>query len=388
MTISDRFPRIACPGTGRTAVQLTSGPGYCYPLYYFIPSITADGRYMVYHWEHEGEIQLYRLDLQTAESVQLTRGTCPDAGWKPWGVDPARGILGDRSALAVARGEVVYFDGNAARAVHVESQADRPLFALSDDRFPLAQNGCTPDGQWFVYIHADRDQYMRLLAKQAEEPGYFRHHAHECEAVALCAHHLGTGEDRTLIRINCPIHHVFAYDDRHVVFCHPPGEKLGMMWTDLKGGWYTLMRPQDEAGGKICHYVATAKGIDYEVVQRNDGRARCGRYNPFTHARYEFEVPSVSHVGCDPSGERFFVDAGGGCIRALLEHDPEGKDNWIDLAGPWKAYGKGQKTHLHPRITPDSRWIQLVGGDPASETNHIFLLDLGDVPVTAGLPPV
>jgi hypothetical protein len=39
------FPRIAAPGTGRPAIQLTSGPAFNYPLYYYIPSITRDGRF-------------------------------------------------------------------------------------------------------------------------------------------------------------------------------------------------------------------------------------------------------------------------------------------------------------------------------------------------------
>ncbi len=83
MELSPEFKRLKAPGTGRLAVQLTSGRAQCYPLYYFIPSITRDGRYLVYHRAAKGELQLYRLDLRTAESVQLTHATCADTQWRP-----------------------------------------------------------------------------------------------------------------------------------------------------------------------------------------------------------------------------------------------------------------------------------------------------------------
>jgi hypothetical protein len=50
-----------------------------------------------------------------------------------------------------------------------------------------------------------------------------------------------------------------------------------------------------------------------------------------------------------------------------------------DLTGPWRTYGSGQKSHFHPQLTPDRRWILFTGGDADSETNHLFLLDVSDL---------
>ena len=47
--ISHHFQRLKAPETGRLVVQLTSGDAQCYPLYYFVPTITRDGRFLVYH---------------------------------------------------------------------------------------------------------------------------------------------------------------------------------------------------------------------------------------------------------------------------------------------------------------------------------------------------
>ena len=67
--LSDKFKRLKAPGTGRRAIQLTWGKGTCYPLYYFIPSLTRDMKYLVHHRAEAGQVQLHRLNLQTGESV-------------------------------------------------------------------------------------------------------------------------------------------------------------------------------------------------------------------------------------------------------------------------------------------------------------------------------
>jgi hypothetical protein len=72
----------------------------------------------------------------------------------------------------------------------------------------------------------------------------------------------------------------------------------------------------------------------------------------------------------------------------LVRHDPEGEGVWAPLIGNWPTYGGGQKSHFHPQVTPDRRWILFTAGDPATETNHIYLLDIADLTPTEGIPEV
>ena len=76
--LSSRFPRVQVPMTNRTAVLVTSGGFTNYPLYYFAPSITKDGRYLIY----------YHYD------VNITRPPTPKpaSGW--YTVDGYDAILG------------------------------------------------------------------------------------------------------------------------------------------------------------------------------------------------------------------------------------------------------------------------------------------------------
>ncbi len=381
--LATNFPKIKTPGTGRTAYQLTSGNATCYPLYYFIPSLSHDSRYLVYHRAGDGEVQLHRLDLLTGKTLALTTADDPHAGWMPWDTDPGKGILDHRSVLNVARNEVIYFAHNEARIVHLDTLADRLLFRLPAGRIATGQNCVSPDGRYFFYIHHDAKLESLIYATQP----YARHLSKGTE---LVRHDLDTGESHLVIRLNSPFHHVHPCGNQHLVFSSPALEMAPLM-TDYEGGWFTQLRTQDSESRTTCHYASTQRGLHYELTGHTP--TKTGILCPRTHQRREFTCPPLSslHVGFDTTGRRFTVDGlegeTGRTLHTLPSLSPENKPDWFRLCGPWFTYGKtGQKTHTHPRITPCERWVQMVGGDPASGTNHIYLLDISDVPPTRGLP--
>ncbi len=381
-TLATSFPTGTVPGSDRLVRQLTTGPGTCYPLYYYIPTITTDGRQLVYHRAHDGEVQLHRLDLATGESVTLTKADAPDAHWRNWCTDPGSGVLDHRSVLDRTGNAVLYFDGPDVHRVGLDGDGDEHLFSIGSDRRAIGQNCVTPDGEWFVYIHHDRALFDRMTAGD----GVTRH---ESRGTVLAAYCLRTGEHRELLRINSPIHHVLPYDDRRLIFCHPATEN-GMLLTDIDGGWYTHMRTQDASGGTVCHHLATAAGITYEVLG-GDGGLVGGIWDPSTHASREFPLPDhfgYTHTGYDPAGQCFFYETAGDHghgIHWLVEHDPDGSDEWQPIVNDWPTYGGGQKAHFHPQITPDHRWMLVTAGDQKTETNQIYLVDVADLEPTAGL---
>lgn len=393
MVIGNSFARSTAPGSGRATVQLTQGDAFCYPLYYFIPSLTSGAETLIYHRAAEGEVQLHALDLVSGDSRQLTHASSPDTHWMPWCVDSGRGVLDHRSVLNVPRDEVVYFDGNDVRAVSIETDSmeagsetsDRLLFRLPDDRLAIGQNCVSADGAWLIYIHHDRDSYAAIYPD-----GVFQPNRCGSRGTILAAFNMDTGEHRDLLAINSPIHHVLPWRGDQFIFCHPATED-GMLLTDIRGGWYTHMRTQDSLGGTVCHYVATDRGVAYEVLRRPDG-VRSGIYDPATHRRYEFPLPvefGYTHTGRDPDGRLWFYENSTSDrhdLHALVEHRPDGEDVWLALSGNWKTFGGGQKSHFHPQLTPDRKWILMTGGDPQTETNHVFLLDVSDLGDTRGVP--
>lgn len=374
LRLSDKFPRIQAPGTGRLAVQLTAGGEANYPLYYFIPSVSRGGKYLVYHHYENKMVQLWRLNLETAEAVQLTHATGTNTDWHPWSSERGLGgVMDYRSTLNVARNLVIYFDRNQARTVDLETLQDEPLFELSADREAIGQNTTTLDGQWLAYIDAPAG---------AQNP-------RSCHGAKLMAYNFDTHEQRVLFTIDNAIHHVLTYDNEHFIVNHPPGHN-GSIWTDLTSGrWKELREGDPGIKGHICHQIPTALGISYEVF----GAGPCvisGLYDPFTRRRFEFCLPpafAYTHTGWDRAGRLWFWETTGKAGHSLwyLEKmDPVTGGVFKPLTGHWPLAASGQRGHFHPQLTPDRRWIIMTGGDEQQRA-QVFLLDASDLPDTVGV---
>lgn len=376
MKVSDKFPRIKAPGTGRLAVQLTFGSEACYPLYYFTPSISRDGKYLVYHRYENKAVQLYRLNLATAESVQLTHATGKNTDWRPWQREPGLGgIMDYRSTLNVARNLVIYFDRNEAHSIDLETLKDELLFTLPEGREPIGQNTTTPDGQWLGYIDAPAG---------AENPK-------QTKGAKLMGYNFDTKEQRTLCVVDNAIHHVIAYDNEHFMVNHPPGHN-GIIWTDLTSGKWSELREGDPGvKGHSCHQLPTALGITYEVF-RAGPCVVSGLYDPFTRKRFEFELPEkfgYTHTGFDPLCKLWFWETTGKIGHSLWYLDKIDKTTggvFKPLTGNWPNSTPQQRGHFHPQITPDRRWILMTAGDERKHS-QVFLLDITDVPDTQGITP-
>lgn len=364
------------PETGREVVQLTSARANSYPLYYFVPSVTADGRYLVLHSERTGTVQLHRLDLATGELGQLTDGSTWDAGWAVWCVWRLRGIYGHLSALSPVGDEVYYCQDDEIRASSVSTFADRLVARLPEGRMPIAQNAVSPDGRLLAIVHVDAREYTRRLRERevAENMGRFDwgrdHHRwfrNDLET-ALDVVDTATGELRRVITTDFHFHHVLWVDDRTILVNHPK-DVAGMWVVDVDGGNVRHLRPHthpEAHSAVVNHQVVTAAGIAYEAVDYHDDGTRTnylGRYHPaddtFTEGR--LPVPGYVHVGFDPAGELDLIEHasrdGHELLRVLPSETPGGDlrvERIRRLASP---YREEQRSHAHPFLSPDRRWL-------------------------------
>ncbi len=407
--LSENFNRRVL-ANGRKVVQLTMGEAFCYPLYYYIPSLSKDLKYLVYHRAEKNEVQLHRLDLGSGESVQLTHGTAGKTGWDNWDDEAGSGILDHRSVLNVATGEVVYFAGESGKevcSVNLETLVQKSWFDLPDEYYAGGQNCISPDGKYLVYItNPVGSKYLEPLPDKPSK---------------VMAFEFSSGEQTTLCEVFFHIHHVIPYGNEHFVVCHTPNG-CGLLLTSLTEGGYTVLRAGDpgllvkendpKIGGHACHYLTTRHGISYEVIPFATGVEQgeeyqqavgvsggffAGLYDPITRARFEFPLPDhfqTTHMGWDPEGLRWFWEitpswgtASPHKLVYLRRIDSSGKAEFMDLTSEWMNYGTKQKSHHHPQLTPDPNWLLFVAGDDATETNHIFLLNVSDLPETDGVGP-
>ena len=115
------------PLTGRRVCQLTNSPAEDYHLYFYNPSITPDGKYLIFFSERTGVSNLFRLDLQSGVIVQLTDALPVRAEYWPF-TEAVQGVGACLPAIGNGGQEVFYFEGTDLFAVEIESLKRRQLF--------------------------------------------------------------------------------------------------------------------------------------------------------------------------------------------------------------------------------------------------------------------
>lgn len=389
---------------GRAITKLTDGLSNAYPLYYFVPSVTPDERYFVFHGERSGEVQLYRVDLKTGAIGQLTDGHTRDAGWAIWCEWHLNGVYNHLSAINPQTGELFYFQDREIRATNVATFANRRIADLPAGRMPIGQAAFTPNGRWFGFIHADEARYRALLANREHETlaGRFDwerdHHDRFRNAIGstLALIDAATGEMRTVLEADYHFHHVLFIDDNTILINHPRGV-AGMWSVRIDGSDIRHLRPSGSPGAhnaSINHQVVTARGIAYEAVGPGGNDVRqiwLGIFHPESGQWEEGLLPNrgYAHVGFDPAGTFGFIENAGARHEILMVHPaatPGGPLRTEVLHLLRSPDHNDQRHHAHPALSPDRRTLYFT--DWSSEGfAQICALDVADLTARA-LPAI
>jgi hypothetical protein len=385
------------PDTGRTVTRLTDGRSNSYALYYFVPSVTPDGRYLVFHSERSGEVQLYRLDLASGEIGQLTDGHTRDSGWAVWCEWHVDGIYTHLSAIHPITGEVWYFQDDDIRATNVASFANRRVGNLPPGRMPIGQAAFSPNGKWFGYIHADAASYTALLRDREArtKAGTFswdrEHHTSFRNAVSstLVLVDTATGAQRNVITTDFHFHHVLFVDNKTILLNHPK-ECAGMWVIGTDGGMIRHLRPADAPGAHgamVNHQVITERGIAYEsVVYFPGGRETYfGMYDPATDRFTEALLPADGyvHVGFDPAGRFEFAESAGETHKLLaVHHQPDGSLTTSLLRRLSSPAHDDQRHHAHPFLAADRKRLYFTDWSPEGFA-QVCAMDIADLVAAA-----
>ena len=113
-------------------IQLTNSPAEDYHLYFYNSTVTSDDRYLIFLSERTGISNLFRLDIQNGEIVQLTDAAPTRADYYPFTYKRVYGV--GACLPAIGAQEVFYLVGNDLYGVHVENLKTRHLWHVPDDR--------------------------------------------------------------------------------------------------------------------------------------------------------------------------------------------------------------------------------------------------------------
>lgn len=383
------------PETGRALTRLTDGSSNSYALYYFVPSVTPDGRFLVFHSERSGEVQLYRLDLATGAIGQLTDGHTRDAGWAVWCEWHLDGIYNHLSAINPVSGEVWYFQDDELRATNVASFANRLVRKLPSGSMPIGQSAFSPDGNWFAYIRADEALFRAsLTTREAKtKAGQFRRtpdHQDWRNALptTLALVDTRTGDEREVTTTGYHFHHVLFVDNDTLLINHPRNV-AGMWLINRDGSARRHVRPETAPGAHgamVNHQVITARGVAYEAVAYHSDGSRdtwLGLYDPRRNRFSERLLPTDGyvHVGFDPAGRFDFVENSGKAHTILTAHAGTNTDMPLvtkvlrTLSSPDHD---DQRHHAHPFLAADRQRLYFTDWS-ASGHAQVCALDVSDL---------
>ena len=375
------------PATGRAITQFTSADANSYPLYYFIPSHTADSRYVCFHSERTGYVQLYRLDTETGEIAQLTDGRTRESGWAIWCEPHLRGIYNHLTALNVVTNDAFYFQDEEVRAANLITLENRHICDIPG-RISIGQTGLSPNGKAFAFIHADREHFTQAYSEREALQNMKRFEwegGHQgwrnrvpCTISLIDAE---SGHIRDVIELDYLVHHVFYLDADRLLVNHPK-DTHGMWIVNLDGSGVRTLRPEDKHGS-IVHQVVTANGIYYEAVKRSDnGRENWfGRYDVATDTWDEVQMDGLGyvHTGFDPAGKfLFFENDDGGTHQILSAHHPHDLDRYeLRVLKTLTPIQRGQRFHAHPFLAPNRK--QLFYSEVIDGFSQVCALDVEDL---------
>ena len=369
MSVGRRFPpewlQQTDAQTGRAVRQLTS-VGHNYHLYFYNPSVTPDGRYLVFYSERTGRANLFRLDLGSGEIVQLTDASPARADYWPFS-PPVLGVAICLAALGDGGRRAFYFEGPALKSVHLETFETRTVLTVPPDRRPSmlhanAAGDTLVFATWDEALFAERSRRAYAGEVFADEAFF------QTTTSTILRVDVATGASEEVLRKpNFWVNHVLLHPTRRnlLLFCHeftPDRDRMWLLDTDTGACGPIPGQGADEwyehefwsaDGERVCVHGGWHGVTDRAFV------ARC-QPDGTGWERFAHTTPGrvYAHYSLHPSGQGFVTDgeARPNCISRVAVRD--GEQHFTVLCRhDTEEPVEDQRAHPHPQFTPDGRQV-------------------------------
>lgn len=367
--------------TGRPVQQLTT-LGSNYHLYFYNPSVTPDGRYVVFFSERTGLSNLFRLDLASGEIVQLTDARSVRAEYWPF-TPPIRGVGACLAALGEGGRKVFYFEGNDLLSVDVESLRGQHLLRLPPDRRPSILNA-NAAGDTLVFATWDEALFHEYSQRAYTGEHFADDHFFQQTTSTIMRVDLRSGQANEILRREgFWINHVLVHPTQPhwVLFCHEFSRQPDRMWLlDTHLGRCAPVPGQ----GPEEWYEHEFWSLDGQSICFHGGAlgdptlAFCGWCNPegAGHMRFTHKTPSraYGHYNLHPSGQGMVTDgeAQPGCISRVHLQDGQQIFEVLCRHDTYEPQ-EDQRCHPHPSFTPDGSRVVFTANHAG--LSNIYLID-------------
>jgi oligogalacturonide lyase len=386
MTVGQTYPPewrdYPDPLTGRRVRQLTDSSAEDYHLYFYNPSTTSDGKYLIFISERTGISNLFRLDLHSGQIVQLTDAQPVRAEYWPF-TEAVQGVGACLPAIGSSGQEVFYFEGTDLFAVGIESFKRRQLLSLpSDRRASMLQANTRGDtlvfATWDEALFIERSQRAYAGEKFPDE-----HFFQDTTSTIMRVDAITEQTEEILCKENFWINHVHLNPHNRdlILFCHEYSELPDRMWLLDVANQKCEPIPGQGAAEWYEHefWSADGKRVCFHGGSRRDNtQGFCGWCSAdgtsYVKAYHSTSGRAYAHYNLHPDGQTMITDgeARPGCISQV--HLRDGKQQFEILCRHDSyTFGDDQRCHPHPSFTSDGK--QAIFTSNRTGTSNIYLTD-------------
>jgi len=368
--------------TGRRVRQLTDSPAEDYHLYFYNPSVTPDGKYLVFISERTGVSNLFRLELQSGAIEQLTDAKPVRAEYWPF-TEAVTGVGSCLPAIANHGQEVFYFEGTDLFAVEIENFKRRHVLSVASDR-RASMLQANPSGDTLVFATWDEELFLnRSRRAYAGEKFPDERFFQETTSTIVRVDAVTSKAEEVLCKEDFWINHVHVNPKNRdlILFCHEYSPSPDRMWlldvasqkcAPIPGQgtdeWYEHeFWSQD--GQRICFHGGSS---------RDNTHGFCGWCShdgtEYTKAFHSTLGRAYAHYNLHPDGQTMVTDgeARPGCISKV--HLRDGKQVFeLICRHDSYTFGDDQRCHPHPSFTPDGRGVIFTSNRTGS--SNVYLTD-------------
>lgn len=367
--------------TGRRVTQLTDSNAEDYHLYFYNPSVTRDDQYLIFISERTGISNLFRLDLQNGEILQLTDALPARADYYPFTYKPIQGA--GACLPAIGAHEIFYFAGNDLLAVDYKKPDPRLVLRVPEDRHPSILN-VDAGGTMLVFATWDEELFAQASVRFYAGEIAWDDKFHQATASTIERVDLVSGAcDEVLRRDRFWINHVLIHptDPDVILFCHEYSELPDRMW--LLNASTGACAPIEGQGAEewYQHEFWSQDGARvyfHGGAEKDDTVGFCGWYDVAANEYRKFwhHTPgrSYAHYNLHPDGKTMVTDgeAHPGCISRVRLKDGLQVFEPVCRHDAYK-FDDDQRCHPHPSFTRDG--TRVIFTSNRTGTSNIYITD-------------
>lgn len=360
--------------TGARVERLTDPSVTCHHMYFYAHMTTADGRWLLYSPEIDGERQVFLMDLATGDATQLTEGT----GVDDWGAE-----------FTADERHVLYHQNEAIWRLSLDDMSREEIYRTPEG-WTGRDIGVSRDAPALTIVEIKKDTMAAAIGGKSWD--FFKQN---CLAKPLCRIRyvdLATGRAETVIEQRCWLGHsqIRPHDPETIMYCHEgPYDVIdARMWLVRRDGTGERCCREQPSDLILTHEFWEPDGKHLAYVYREmdgSGVEEIREIDPDTlEERTVMPCQTFAHCICDHAGRFFVGDAQGDTtpIHLQKEADIEARrasgevlNDFLYLIDPhrreevrlayhgtsWSArWGTPQDAHPHPCFTEDGRYVLFV----------------------------